>query len=92
MNRDSLEPNHGMLFLFERSDYRSFWMKNTFIALDGAFMDEGFRIINIVQMDPQTEELHSSEEPAFAALEMEQGWFAAHGIEAGAVAEIVFGR
>ncbi len=92
MDRDSLEPNHGMLFLFERSDIRSFWMKNTFIPLDGAFMDESFRIINIVHMDPETEDLHSSEAPALAALEMTQGWFASKGIEAGDVAEVVFGR
>ncbi|MFO8065538.1 MAG: DUF192 domain-containing protein, partial [Spirochaetia bacterium] len=31
MNRDSLEEDRGMLFVFENADYRSFWMKDTSI-------------------------------------------------------------
>jgi hypothetical protein len=33
MHRFSLKPDHGMLFVFERVERRSFWMKNTFIPL-----------------------------------------------------------
>ncbi len=38
MNRFSLKPDHGMLFVFERTEPLSFWMKNTFIPLSIAFI------------------------------------------------------
>ena len=85
MNRFSLKPDHGMLFVFERTEPLSFWMKNTFVALSIAFVADDGRIVNIEDMKPQTEERHSSKGPARYALEMRKGWFAERGIEAGAV-------
>jgi len=34
MSRESLEPNQGMLFIFEKEGEYPFWMKNTLIPLD----------------------------------------------------------
>src|SRR4029453_206078 len=34
----SLQPNHGMIFVFERPGPQAFWMKNTFIPLSIAFI------------------------------------------------------
>ena len=34
MFRESLAENQGMLFVFDRSDFWSFWMRNTLIPLD----------------------------------------------------------
>jgi len=34
MNRETLSENSGMLFVFDRLDFHSFWMKNTLIPLD----------------------------------------------------------
>lgn len=85
MHRFSLKPDHGMLFVFERTEPLSFWMKNTFIALSIAFIGDDGRIINIEDMKPQTETMHSSKAPARYALEMRRGWFAERGIGAGAV-------
>ncbi len=85
MNRFSLKPDHGMLFVFERTEPLAFWMKNTFVPLSIAFIAEDGRIINIEDMAPQTEDTHLSKGPARYALEMKKGWFAEKGIGPGAV-------
>jgi uncharacterized protein len=83
MNRFSLQPDHGMLFVFEKPEPLSFWMKNTYIPLSIAFIDGGGRIVNIEDMAPQTETTHWSRGPALYALEMRKGWFVERGIRAG---------
>lgn len=85
MYRTSLAPNSGMLFVYERPAMECMWMKNTLIPLSVAFFDQAGRVINIEQMQPQTEDSHCAERPASYALEMEQGWFARNRIGAGAV-------
>lgn len=83
MNRFSLKPDHGMLFVFERPEPLSFWMRNTFIALSIAFISADGTILNIEDMQPQTEDPHWSKGAALYALEMKKGWFAERGIVAG---------
>jgi uncharacterized membrane protein (UPF0127 family) len=83
MNRRSLAPNGGMLFVFDASDLHCMWMKNTLIPLSVAFIDEGGAIINIADMQPLSEESHCAARPARYALEMAQGWFAQRGFGAG---------
>jgi uncharacterized membrane protein (UPF0127 family) len=83
MNRFSLQPDHGMLFVFEAPQPLAFWMKNTYIPLSIAFVDTSGRILNIEDMRPQDESTHWSKGPALYAIEVRQGWFAAKGIAAG---------
>ena len=85
MNRFSLKPDHGMLFIFEKNEPLAFWMRNTYIPLSIAFIAPDGRIVNIEDMKPQTEESHWSKGPALYALEMRKGWFAERGIGPGAV-------
>jgi uncharacterized membrane protein (UPF0127 family) len=85
MNRFSLQPDHGMLFVFEAPQPLAFWMKNTYIPLSIAFVDRNGRILNIEDMRPQDEATHWSKGQALYAIEMRQGWFAAKGIAAGDV-------
>jgi len=85
MNRFSLAPDHGMLFVFEAPQPLGFWMKNTYVPLSIAFADADGRIVNIEDMKPQDETTHWSRGFALYAVEMKQGWFAAHGIKAGDV-------
>jgi len=84
MNRFSLKPDTGMLFPSERAEVRSFWMRNTYVALSIAFIGADGRILNIEDMQPQTDDAHWSKGPALYALEMKRGWFAERGIVAGA--------
>ena len=83
MDRESLPDDQGMLFVYPSMRRLSFWMKNTRIALDIAFIDDGGLIVDIQQMEPENEELHTSRQPAMYALEMGLGWFEANGVKAG---------
>lgn len=87
MNRFSLQPDHGMLFVFESAQPLAFWMKNTYIPLSVAFVDANGRILNIEAMAPQDLATHWSRGPALYAIEMRQGWFLDHGIGPGDVLE-----
>lgn len=84
MYRESLEENSGMLFVFTDANYYSMWMKDTYIPLSVAFIDEQGIILNIEDMQPDTRTAHDSEGMAKYALEMNKGWFAARKIAAGA--------
>ena len=84
MHRKSLAPNAGMLFIFDEPSIHCMWMKNTYIPLSVAFLDEKGEIINIADMQPHSEQSHCAARPALYALEMERGWFAQRGIKAGA--------
>lgn len=90
-DRDHLAPGAGMIFVFDDEEVRSFWMQDTFIPLDIAYLDANARIVDIQQMEPETTRLHTSSGPAMFALEVPRGWFAEMEIEVGARAEIVFG-
>lgn len=91
MYRESLEPGRGMLFVFSDSQTRGFWMANTYIPLDIAYLDANLRIVDIQAMEPETTDPYNSARPAMFALEVLQGWFAERGIEVGAEAKVVFG-
>jgi len=72
--KDSLKPNHGMLFHTGRK-YNSFWMKNTYIPLDVIFLDEKLKIIGFVENNkPLSLEPIYIEEPSNYVLEMKAGW------------------
>lgn len=83
MNRFSLKPDQGMIFVFAQSEPLAFWMRNTFVPLSIAYIDSKGVIVNIVDMKPQDESTHPSTGPAMFALEMKQGWFKERGIVAG---------
>jgi len=83
MFRKSLPPNGGMLFIFDEPAIQCMWMKNTLVPLSVAFMDERGAILNIEDMQPQTEDTHCATAPAVLALEMSKGWFAQRGIKPG---------
>ena len=83
MFRDALAENQGMLFVYETQGKHAMWMKNTLIPLSVAFIDRSGRIINIEDMQPQTEDAHGARANAAFSLETNQGWFKKRGIKAG---------
>lgn len=49
MNREFLDKDSGMLFIFPKEDIWSFWMKNTLIPLDIIWVNENSSIVEIKQ-------------------------------------------
>ena len=86
MNRDQLEEDAGMLFVFFEPTESGFWMKDTTIPLSIAFIDDNNRIISIKDMEPCDKDpcpLYSPRDPYWAALEVNQGAFEEWGVEVG---------
>ncbi|GGO68746.1 DUF192 domain-containing protein [Bowmanella pacifica] len=83
MHREALCADCGMLFEYTEPRVVSMWMKNTLIPLDVAFVDKQGRILVIKQMQPHDLTPVDSERLASYAWEMNQGWFAKHGVKAG---------
>lgn len=88
MYRDKLEDNGGMLFVFPKEKFLSFWMKDTRIPLSIAFIKANGRIVQIESMKPYSLETHVSREKVKYALEMKEGWFKAHNVKEGDTVKI----
>ncbi len=73
MNRPSLPKNRGMLFVFEKPDYYSFWMKDTLIPLDLVYLDESGKVVDIHPLKPKDETAIEPSAPAKFALELNAG-------------------
>lgn len=85
MQRTALDTDAGMLFIFDYDQQLGFWMLNTLIPLDIAFIDSSGTILNIETMQPETLNFHNSDGLARYALEVNAGEFARRGIKAGDV-------
>lgn len=77
MFRDSMADDHGMLFIFPGENRRSFWMKNTRIALDIFYFDAELKLVSVSKNTPpcRTERCpnYPSKGPAKYVLELNAG-------------------
>lgn len=74
MYRKHLDQNKGMLFIFEDTIMRSFYMKNTYISLDLIYINAEHNIVSIVKSaEPLNEKSLPSEAPAKYVLEINGG-------------------
>jgi hypothetical protein len=87
MFRESLPENEGMLFVYESQRALGFWMRNTLIPLDIAYIDEQGRIVDIQSMEPGDTSTHWSSSDAMYALEMNVGWFETNAVSIGDLIE-----
>ncbi|MGH6979618.1 MAG: DUF192 domain-containing protein [Stellaceae bacterium] len=86
MYRQRLAPDAGMLFVFDDTAIRTFWMRNTMIPLDMLFIAPDGRIVDIHERAvPLSENVIPSREPARAVLELNGGTAARLGIKIGDV-------
>jgi len=83
MYRKSLKDGHGMLFVYEKDEVMSFWMKNTYIPLSIAFIASNGKIIDIKDMYPNDTNSVLSSRSVRYALETPQGWFLRAGVKEG---------
>jgi uncharacterized membrane protein (UPF0127 family) len=85
MFREAMADDHGMLFVFERTQPVSFWMKNTPMPLDLIFVAEDGTVRAVRRGEPMSEAVVSAGEPVRFVLELKAGTAAKMGIARGTV-------
>ena len=83
MERDSMDSDHGMIFVFPNCQNRSFWMHHTRFGLDIIFADDHDRVVSIHTMKAYDESSTPSEGPAEYAIELNTGEVASTGVKPG---------
>ncbi len=75
----------GMIFVFDHERELNFWMKNTIIPLDIAYVDSNGLVVNKHTMAPLDDRLgqYPSGKPARFAIEVNAGVFTDLGVKAG---------
>jgi len=94
MFREHIGPTDGMLFVFDRPDRHSIWMKNCRVPLDIIWLDPDFRVVEIAPDRPPCPE--QGECPSVApmrmasyVLEIAAGGSAAQGLKVGERVQIL---
>lgn len=91
MNR-TLREDEGMLFLFNETGEKTFWMKNVPEPLDIIFLSEDWRIVSLFKnLPPCFEEacpLFTSTADARYAIEVRGGFVERHGVEIGDMVKV----
>jgi uncharacterized membrane protein (UPF0127 family) len=90
MFRNSLEPDHGMLFVHKTPGRYSYWMYQTLIPLDIIWMDTNHRIVEISPKTPPCPSKSAKECPSYGGsktanfvLELAGGMAAKYGLQVG---------
>jgi len=93
MFREDIPWEYGMLFIFPNEESGGFWMKNTYIPLDIAFIDSDKTIFSIQRMLPCSDDncpIYYSPKPYRYALEVKAGFFERFGFKEGSKIKVIF--
>ena len=71
----SMSDEFGMFFIWEYKKKQCMWMKDTFIALSVAYLNNKGEILEIYDMVPLSKKSVCSKNNAKYALEVNKGWF-----------------
>lgn len=88
MFRTMLPDTAGMLFVFTRDVSGAFWMKNTYIPLDIAYIDANCVVMGVVYGQPLDLTPLDPPSPYRFVLEIAGGWFERHNMAPGALIEL----
>ena len=83
MERKKIPDGTGMIFIFDKEQILSFWMKNTPHPLSIAYIDSRGKIRNIYDMTPFSLSPIKSTSSCRYALEVPQGWYEKENIQVG---------
>ncbi len=83
MLRQSMHDDAGMLFLFPADTTVGFWMRNTYLPLDIAYIDASGKVLEVRKAQPLDETALTPKGPYRYTLEVNQGWFERHGFGPG---------
>lgn len=77
MFREKINPDQGMLFIFEKEGRHSFWMKNMIISIDILWLNKEKQIVHIEECVPPCREdpcpSYTTKIPAMYVLELKAG-------------------
>jgi len=77
MFREQINPDQGMLFIFEHEGRHSFWMKNMVISIDILWLNREKQIVHIEERVPPCKTdpcpSYASKIPAMYVLELKAG-------------------
>ncbi len=88
MFRESMDELEGMLFVFSSDRYGGFWMRNTLIPLDIAYLGADGTVLEIVHGVPLSLDVLTPTQPYRYTLEVNTGWFERQGLGVGDVVAI----
>jgi hypothetical protein len=84
MGRRDLGTDQGMIFVYQKPERMSFYMRNTPTPLDIGYFDAEGHLCEVYPMYPYDEKTISSRSYSIQfALEMNQGWYKANGVKTG---------
>lgn len=84
MYRKTMDDTRGMLFIFQREESQSFWMKNTIMPLDIIYVNSKKEIVKIYKhTTPFSEKSLPSEKPVTYVVEVAAGYTDRYGISEG---------
>ena len=90
MHRRHMPRDAGMLFVFQDVARRTFWMRDTFIALDIIFISEDRTILGIVEdARPLSDDGRAIDAASKYVLEVHAGFAREHGIAIGDTVRLV---
>ena len=83
--RESLGATNGMLFIFDKSDYHQFWMKDMRILIDIIWIGEDLTVVDITpKLSPDTyPQIFEPKVPARFVLETNANYAESFGIKIG---------
>ena len=91
MGRETLADDAGMIFVFPQMGRIGFWMKDTLLPLSIAFIDDTGVVVDILDMEPQTTDVHAPRADYRYAIEVNQGYFRRNGIAPGDPVQLMIG-
>ena len=83
MHRESMPADHGMVFPIPKGQRANFWMKNTLIPLDIAYLSEDWVVLKIAQMQPLDLTGVPGPDGTRIAVELNQNRYAECGVAVG---------
>lgn len=83
MFRQSMDELAGMLFVFPGDRSGGFWMRNTLIPLDIAYLGSDGTVLEIVHGVPLSLDILTPAQPYRYTLEVNGGWFERQGLGVG---------
>lgn len=88
MYRENLPYDNAMFFIWEYKKKQCMWMRNTYIPLNVAYLDNSGKILEIYDMVPLSDESVCSKKRVRYALEVNLNWFKDNNILVGDVLDI----